>query len=66
MICPTCRTNFEPPENQSSPFCSTRCQQIDLGRWLDERNSMPYVDLEADEEPEEEIPRARIVEDDTD
>jgi endogenous inhibitor of DNA gyrase (YacG/DUF329 family) len=66
MICPTCRTKFEPAENQSSPFCSTRCQQVDLGRWLDERNSMPYIDLEADEVPEDEAPPAPLLEDDAD
>jgi len=29
------------------PFCSERCRLIDLGRWLDERNTMP---LEPDED----------------
>jgi hypothetical protein len=37
-----------------------------MGRWLDERNSMPYIDLEADEEPEDETPAAPIAEDDAD
>lgn len=23
------------------PFCSDRCRQIDLSRWLDERYSLP-------------------------
>jgi endogenous inhibitor of DNA gyrase (YacG/DUF329 family) len=39
------------------PFCSTRCQQIDLGRWLGERYSMPiekpYVDDELPDESED-------------
>ncbi|MBX9791581.1 MAG: DNA gyrase inhibitor YacG [Pirellulales bacterium] len=25
------------------PFCSARCQQIDLGRWLGEKHSVPHV-----------------------
>lgn len=25
------------------PFCSVRCQQIDLGRWLGEQYSVPHV-----------------------
>jgi endogenous inhibitor of DNA gyrase (YacG/DUF329 family) len=31
------------------PFCSLRCKQIDLGRWLDECYSVPH-------EPEEDEP----------
>ena len=29
--CPECG---KPAEPKFAPFCSTRCQQIDLGRWL--------------------------------
>jgi endogenous inhibitor of DNA gyrase (YacG/DUF329 family) len=29
--CPECS---KPAEAAFAPFCSTRCQQIDLGRWL--------------------------------
>jgi endogenous inhibitor of DNA gyrase (YacG/DUF329 family) len=29
--CPQCG---KPMEARFSPFCSARCQQIDLGRWL--------------------------------
>jgi endogenous inhibitor of DNA gyrase (YacG/DUF329 family) len=25
------------------PFCSQRCRQVDLGRWLDERYGLPFV-----------------------
>jgi endogenous inhibitor of DNA gyrase (YacG/DUF329 family) len=34
--CPLCRreTNWE--DNQWKPFCSERCQLIDLGRWSSE------------------------------
>lgn len=31
------------------PFCSLRCKQLDLGRWLDEKYGMPYESEE--EEP---------------
>jgi len=35
------------------PFCSERCRQIDLGRWLDEQYGFPVApDPDADEEPE--------------
>jgi endogenous inhibitor of DNA gyrase (YacG/DUF329 family) len=29
--CPECS---KPAEERFAPFCSSRCQQIDLGRWL--------------------------------
>ena len=29
--CPECS---KPGDARFAPFCSTRCQQIDLGRWL--------------------------------
>jgi endogenous inhibitor of DNA gyrase (YacG/DUF329 family) len=32
--CPICG---KPSEAKFRPFCSQRCQQIDLGRWLGER-----------------------------
>ena len=37
------------------PFCSTRCKQIDLGRWLDERIGIP-VKREDSEDEESELP----------
>jgi hypothetical protein len=36
------------------PFCSLRCQQIDLGRWLNEEFSVPYDRPE--EPPDEDLP----------
>lgn len=32
--CPICKT---PAEQEHYPFCSPRCKQIDLGRWVDEK-----------------------------
>ncbi|QDT05787.1 DNA gyrase inhibitor YacG [Rubripirellula lacrimiformis] len=29
-------------ESPTPPFCSERCQLIDLGRWLDEDISVPH------------------------
>ncbi|MCV2870245.1 DNA gyrase inhibitor YacG [Defluviimonas sp. WL0002] len=31
MTCPICRKDTDP---KYSPFCSKRCADIDLGRWL--------------------------------
>lgn len=39
--CPICGRRFEFEESPARPFCGPRCRQIDLGRWLDERYSLP-------------------------
>ncbi len=48
--CPVCGKSFELDASAASPFCSPRCRQIDLGRWLGERYSLP---VERDEEADE-------------
>ena len=54
MNCPTCKAEFATNSSDSLPFCSQRCRSIDLGRWLDEENSLPHVpDPEDDEQPEQ-------------
>ncbi|NNC23513.1 DNA gyrase inhibitor YacG [Salinisphaera sp. USBA-960] len=40
--CPICGTLVTPStDNPARPFCSQRCQLIDLGDWIDERHSIP-------------------------
>jgi uncharacterized protein len=35
--CPICKKPVRPrPENSAAPFCSPRCRQVDLGKWLNE------------------------------
>jgi uncharacterized protein len=35
LRCPICREAVPPrPDNQAYPFCTARCQTIDLGGWL--------------------------------
>lgn len=41
VTCSHCRKPFNRSESKVMPFCSVRCQQIDLGRWLDEEYGMP-------------------------
>jgi hypothetical protein len=49
--CPTCKKPAAPlAENKAFPFCSARCQQVDLGKWLNEEYRMPAED--ADDDPE--------------
>jgi len=58
-LCPICkRPVTEPADDQPRgvyPFCSDRCQLIDLGRWLDGKYQIP---VEPDEsQPPESAPR---------
>jgi endogenous inhibitor of DNA gyrase (YacG/DUF329 family) len=52
LRCPTCGNSFDSAHSEALPFCSHRCRNIDLGRWLDEEIRLPVVpDPEDDEEP---------------
>ncbi len=51
--CPICNRLFAPDKSTALPFCSKRCKQIDLGRWLDEKYGLPY---EREDEPESKVP----------
>jgi endogenous inhibitor of DNA gyrase (YacG/DUF329 family) len=53
--CPTCGRAFEIEQSKAPPFCSSRCRQIDLGRWLDETNSVPCEPSE-DQPPDDHAP----------
>ncbi len=47
--CPICQRPAAPPgERSPAPFCSPRCQMVDLGRWLNEA----YVISEPLDDPE--------------
>jgi endogenous inhibitor of DNA gyrase (YacG/DUF329 family) len=48
--CPTCGKSFDSDVSQAMPFCSARCKQIDLGRWLDERIGIPVQPQPPDDE----------------
>lgn len=39
--CPICRAEVAWENNPHRPFCSERCQLIDLGAWVDERYRVP-------------------------
>ncbi|MCX7804653.1 MAG: DNA gyrase inhibitor YacG [Planctomycetota bacterium] len=42
--CPRCGKAFEcsgPASHKAFPFCSRRCQMVDLGNWLGERYVIP-------------------------
>lgn len=42
IACPSCQQKVPGPgDNPQFPFCSTRCQSVDLGKWLDEGYTVP-------------------------
>jgi endogenous inhibitor of DNA gyrase (YacG/DUF329 family) len=42
VTCPTCNARVKwTPRNEFRPFCSERCQLIDLGAWADEQHAIP-------------------------
>ncbi|NEX48480.1 DNA gyrase inhibitor YacG [Pseudotabrizicola algicola] len=49
MSCPIC---LKPTDAKYRPFCSRRCADVDLARWLNESYAIPAP------EGEEETPRA--------
>ncbi|UZD90054.1 DNA gyrase inhibitor YacG [Cognatishimia activa] len=44
MACPICNKSTA---QSYRPFCSKRCADIDLGKWLNEEYSTPAVEDEA-------------------
>ena len=59
--CPTCRKEVAWDNNPHRPFCSERCQLIDLGAWAEERYRVPAEDpnFAADEEDADDEERRR-------
>jgi endogenous inhibitor of DNA gyrase (YacG/DUF329 family) len=49
--CPICGKVAGPrTSNASAPFCSPRCKQIDLGKWLSQEYAMPAQETSLSEE----------------
>ncbi|AHM05785.1 hypothetical protein roselon_03531 [Roseibacterium elongatum DSM 19469] len=55
MSCPICGKNTEPSYR---PFCSRRCADVDLARWLNGSYAVPSQDPEDAERAEQEARRA--------
>jgi endogenous inhibitor of DNA gyrase (YacG/DUF329 family) len=43
-VCPICGKKVERSKAPDFPFCSSRCRQIDLGRWLGQAYSIPEAE----------------------
>ena len=41
MKCPTCGKPVEWKDNPVRPFCSERCQLLDLGKWVEGEYRVP-------------------------
>lgn len=50
MTCPLCK---KPTDPTYSPFCSRRCADVDLGRWLTESYAIPVDDNDEDAGPKD-------------
>ena len=52
LECPTCGEAAAPPASAGGrsprPFCSTRCAEVDLGRWFQGQYAIPVVDAADD------------------
>ena len=48
--CPECK---RPSSREDYPFCSDRCRNLDLSRWLTGAYAIPVVDDESKAEGEE-------------
>lgn len=55
MKCPICKKSVEWEGNPYRPFCSERCQMIDLGNWASEKYGLPIEKATMSEEDEEKI-----------
>jgi endogenous inhibitor of DNA gyrase (YacG/DUF329 family) len=49
--CPICG---KPASRATQPFCSRRCAEVDLGRWLTGQYRLPGPPAELDDDPREE------------
>jgi uncharacterized protein len=54
MTCPICQ---KPADPAYRPFCSRRCADVDLGRWLKGTYAIPGPPVEEDKPPRDDDDR---------
>ena len=64
MHCIQCGRGYDPASTKTRPFCSSRCQTLDLGRWLNEEVQLPHEGGPEDA-AENDSPREIIFDDET-
>ena len=52
--CPKCKLKFSYYDSACRPFCSEKCQQVDLGNWFLEKYAVP-VTTPLDQKEQEEL-----------
>ncbi|TQV76815.1 DNA gyrase inhibitor YacG [Aliikangiella marina] len=53
ISCPTCKKSLRWKDcEEHRPFCSKRCQLIDLGEWANESHSIPGEKVYSEEDNE--------------
>jgi uncharacterized protein len=57
MTCPICARK---PDEKYRPFCSRRCADVDLGRWLTGSYAIPAKALEEEEQAPQPDPDDRL------
>jgi uncharacterized protein len=53
--CPRCGDRVTWNDNKHRPFCSERCQLIDLGRWADEEYRIAGKQIPVEDSYDEEL-----------
>ncbi|SDQ85301.1 DNA gyrase inhibitor YacG [Pseudovibrio sp. Tun.PSC04-5.I4] len=56
--CPICN---KPAQESAKPFCSERCRQVDLNKWLNGSYSVPAVEEEFSEDDISELENSRML-----
>lgn len=51
MSCPICA---KPAHDTYRPFCSKRCADVDLGRWLTGGYAIPVAETDETDQPDDE------------
>ena len=53
-LCPICKRPLDEHEGalRFRPFCSKRCAEVDLGRWLKGAYAIPATETEDEDAPE--------------
>ncbi len=51
--CPNCEKKFNYYDGEFRPFCSDRCQMIDLGQWFNESYAVPTKEALSEEDIDE-------------
>ena len=51
--CPVCNATVNLETTPTAPFCTDRCQTVDLGRWLQESYGLPEPNRSDEDDAEE-------------